>query len=141
MWMRVSIGLWGSDLPRAFKTYDLLSHAHAALVTSGTATLETALFGVPEVVCYRGGALSYWIARRLVDVKYISLVNLIADQPLVKELIQNDLNIPNLQTAFADILDEDHRNMIQEGYAFLREKLGQPGASARAAALVIETAK
>jgi lipid-A-disaccharide synthase len=123
------------------QTYDLLAHAHAALVTSGTATLETALFGVPEVVCYRGGALSYWIARRLVDVKYISLVNLIADQPLVKELIQNDLNIPNLQTAFADILEPDHRNKIQEGYAFLREKLGQPGASARAAALVIEAAK
>lgn len=123
------------------QTYNLLSHAHAALVTSGTATLETALFGVPEVVCYRGGALSYWIARRLVDVKYISLVNLIADQPLVKELIQNDLNLTSLQNAFADILDEVQRSKIKEGYAFLREKLGQPGASARAATFVIETAK
>jgi lipid-A-disaccharide synthase len=74
------------------QTYDLLSQAEAALVTSGTATLETALFQVPEVVCYRGNNLSYQIAKRLISVKYISLVNLIVDKPLVKELIQNDFN-------------------------------------------------
>jgi lipid-A-disaccharide synthase len=121
------------------QTYDLLSQAHAALVTSGTATLETALFKVPEVVCYRGGALSYWIARRLVDVKYISLVNLIADQLIVKELIQNDLTIPNLQQAFAEILEPIQRAKILEGYAFLHAQLGQPGASTRAATLILQT--
>ncbi len=68
------------------RTYDILRHAHAALVTSGTATLETALFGVPEVVCYSGSALNVWIARRLVDIKYISLVNLIMDREVVHRI-------------------------------------------------------
>ena len=80
------------------KTYDLLSHAHAALVTSGTATLETALFNVPEVVCYRGNWISYQIAKRVISLKYISLVNLIMDAPIVTELIQGELNTKNLKT-------------------------------------------
>ena len=80
------------------KTYDLLSHAHAALVTSGTATLETALFNVPEVVCYRGNWISYEIAKRVISLKYISLVNLIMDAPVVTELIQGELNTKNLKT-------------------------------------------
>ena len=74
------------------KTYDLLSIAHAALVTSGTATLETALFKVPEVVCYKGGWISYQIAKRIITLKYISLVNLIMDREVVKELIQDECN-------------------------------------------------
>ena len=73
------------------ETYNLLLHAKAALVTSGTATLETALFGVPEIVCYKGSNISYQIAKRLIRVKYISLVNLIMNKLVVKELIQNEL--------------------------------------------------
>ena len=74
------------------KTYDLLSVAHAALVTSGTATLETALFKVPQVVCYKGSWISYQIAKRIITLKYISLVNLIMDKTVVTELIQEELN-------------------------------------------------
>ena len=86
------------------KTYDLLSHAHAALVTSGTATLETALFNVPEVVCYRGNWISYQIAKRVISLKYISLVNLIMDAPIVTELIQGELNTKNLKTRIFALL-------------------------------------
>ena len=79
------------------KTYELLMQSKAALVTSGTATLETALFGVPEVVCYKGSNISYQIAKRLIKIKYIALVNLIMDKPVVKELIQNDLTVENVK--------------------------------------------
>ncbi len=79
------------------KTYNLLMQSRAALVTSGTATLETALFGVPEVVCYKGSPISYEIAKRVIKIKYISLVNLIMDKPIVKELIQHDLTPDNLK--------------------------------------------
>ena len=78
------------------KTYHLLMAAKAALVTSGTATLETALFGVPEVVCYKGNAISFQIAKRLIKIKYICLVNLIMDKEVVKELIQDDLTVENI---------------------------------------------
>lgn len=120
------------------QSYDLLSHAKAALVTSGTATLETALFRVPQVVCYRGGALNYWLAKRLINVKYISLVNLIVDRPLVKELIQGDLNSTNLKDALQEILRESAAKKIREGYEELIDKLGQEGASKRAASLMVE---
>src|SRR5258705_5577640 len=86
------------------KTYDLLMHAKAALVTSGTATLETALFGVPEVVCYKGSFLSYEIGKRLVKVKYISLVNLIMDKLVVKELLQEKLTVENLKSELHELL-------------------------------------
>lgn len=115
------------------QTYPLLAHAHAALVTSGTATLETALFKVPEVVCYRGSRLSYEIAKRVIRVKYISLVNLIVDRLLVKELIQNDFNPSNLQQALLHILQPDTRQNLQNGYRELQERLGNAGASQRAA--------
>lgn len=118
------------------QTYDLLQHAHAALVTSGTATLETGLFKVPQVVCYRGNKISAWIARRLIDIKYISLVNLIVDQPLIKELIQEELTIGQLKMELQKILEAEHRERIAAGYTTLREKLGDPGASKRAAQLV-----
>ena len=118
------------------KTYDLLQHAKAALVTSGTATLETALFGVPQVVCYTGNPLSYQIAKRIVNVKYISLVNLILDRPLLKELIQGEFTTANLQAALSKILDPQHREVLQTGYTELRTILGGPGASGRVADLV-----
>lgn len=118
------------------QTYDLLSQAEAALVTSGTATLETALFKVPEVVCYRGNNLSYQIAKRLINVKYISLVNLIVDKPLVKELIQNDLNAKTLHNELERILQPALRAEIAEGYADLQILMGDAGASRRTAHLI-----
>lgn len=120
------------------QTYALLSNARAALVTSGTATLETALFGVPQTVCYRGSALSFFIARRLVHVKYISLVNLIADRLLVRELIQHDLTPANLRDQLEQLLDDSHAASMRQGYAELRKKLGEAGASRRAAGLMVD---
>jgi lipid-A-disaccharide synthase len=119
------------------QTYTLLKNSVAALVTSGTATLETALFGVPEVVCYKGGAISYMIARQLIKVKYISLVNLIMDQEIVKELIQNELNENNLKAELDKLLNSSSRKAMLDNYALLKEKLGGSGASAKAAELMI----
>ncbi|TDX00564.1 lipid-A-disaccharide synthase [Dinghuibacter silviterrae] len=120
-------------------TYGLLGQARAALVTSGTATLETALFGVPEVVCYKGSQVSYEIAKRLIKVKYISLVNLIMDKPVVKELIQGDMNAANVRTELEKLLkDEAYRARIMEDYAALKRILQQGGdASANAAASIV----
>jgi lipid-A-disaccharide synthase len=120
------------------QTHELLRYAHAALVTSGTATLETALFGVPQVVCYKGGSVSYAIARRIVDVKFISLVNLVMDLQVVKELIQGDFNQENLEKELKLILEESNRSRIIAEYDLLREKLGGEGASRRAAAAIGE---
>jgi lipid-A-disaccharide synthase len=122
------------------QTYSLLSQATAACVTSGTATLETALFGVPEVVCYKGSALSYQIARRLVKVKYISLVNLIMDKEVVKELIQDDLTTENLRRELDEILNDPARlQRLRIDYARLKDLLGQGGhASVQAAATIIK---
>ncbi|MDX2068995.1 MAG: lipid-A-disaccharide synthase [Haliscomenobacter sp.] len=120
------------------QTYDLLSQAEAALVTSGTATLETALFQVPEVVCYRGNNLSYQIAKRLISVKYISLVNLIVDKPLVKELIQNDFNSKALQNELRKILQPEERQVLKNGYTELQLLMGDAGASQRTAKLMHE---
>ena len=121
------------------KTYDLLSHSHAALVTSGTATLETALFRVPEVVCYRGNWISYQIAKRVISLKYISLVNLIMDAPVVTELIQGDLNTRNLKTELNKLLNADYREKILKDYEALREKLGNEGASERTAQAIYDS--
>lgn len=120
------------------KTYQLLSQAHAAIVTSGTATLETALFNVPQVVAYKGSAISFWIAKRLVKLDYISLVNLLLDKPLVKELIQNDLTIANLDSAFQQLLEPAGRETMMQGYASLRELLGTQDASTTAASHIIK---
>lgn len=117
-------------------THELLRHAHAALVTSGTATLETALFEVPQVVCYSGSPFSYAIARKLVKVRYISLVNLIMDKPVVKELIQHDFHRENLEKELRLILEEENRGKIIEDYQALKELLGNEGASQRAAELI-----
>jgi len=118
------------------QTHELLRHSHAALVTSGTATLETALYSVPQVVCYRGGSVSYAIASRIVDVKFISLVNLVMDRQVVKELIQDDFNAENLEKELNAILDESNRSRIISEYDLLRDKLGGEGASQRAAATI-----
>jgi lipid-A-disaccharide synthase len=115
------------------ETYNLLRNAHAALVTSGTATLETALIGVPEVVCYKGNAISVQIARHLIKVKFISLVNLIMDREIVKELIQQDLSVENLQSELNKILKGAGRTKMLEEYRLLQEKLSGVGASAKAA--------
>ena len=119
------------------RTYDVLRTARAALVTSGTATLETALFGVPEVVCYSGSALNVWIAKRLVDIKFISLVNLIMDREVVRELIQSDLTVESLSKELEDLLaDGTYRQRMVQDLAQLREQLGGPGASAKVASAV-----
>ena len=125
------------------KTYDLLMQAKAALVTSGTATLETALFGVPEVVCYKGSFLSYEIGRRLVKVKFISLVNLIMDKLVVKELIQHDMNVKNLEHELNELLTNEQRILqLKKDYTDLKNLLSENGpdsyrgASAKAAQLI-----
>ena len=124
------------------QTYQLLTHAYAGLVTSGTATLETALFQVPQVVCYKGSPISYFIGKRLVDVKYISLVNLIMDKPVVKELIQSDFNTANLKTELTKItVDKEYRNSMLSDYKRLRERLGGVGASKRTAELIFNYLK
>lgn len=110
------------------KTYDLLTRAKAALVTSGTATLETALFGVPQVVCYKGSPLSYSIAKRLVKVRYISLVNLIMDKPVVKELIQDELTVENVVSELKKILyDKDNILSMKQEYSNLSGLLRHGG--------------
>lgn len=125
----------------ASATYDLLEVADAALVTSGTATLETALFGVPQVVCYRGSPLSYWIARRLVKVPYISLVNLVMDREVVTELIQDELTPARLRRELDYCLSASGQKWFQERYQQLRHVLGGEGASQKAAALIHQEAK
>jgi lipid-A-disaccharide synthase len=121
------------------QTYSLLAKSKAALVTSGTATLETALFGVPQVVCYKGSNISYQIAKRLVKIKYISLVNLIMDKPVVKELIQTELTEQNIYCELKGILEDKKRiKQIKNDYAALKRLLQQGGnASARAAQEII----
>ncbi len=121
------------------QTYALLANAGAALVASGTATLETALFNVPQVVCYRAGKISYAIARWLVKVRYISLVNLIMDKPVVREMIQDGFNREALRGELEKLLyDTGYRKRMQEDYRQLETKLGGEGASDRAAREIIE---
>jgi lipid-A-disaccharide synthase len=125
------------------RTYQLLLQSKAALVTSGTATLETALFGVPQVVCYKGSIVSYQIAKRLVKVKYISLVNLIMDKEVVKELIQDELNVTNLKNELTRILkDEEAITRIKHDYAELKKLLSEGGhASEKAARSIVGFAR
>ena len=120
------------------KTYELLNISHAALVTSGTATLETALIGIPQVVCYKGNWLSYQIAKRLITLDYISLVNLIMEKEVVRELIQSELNPQNLSESLSKILSGPDREKQILAYQELKEKLGGPGASRKTARLILE---
>lgn len=119
------------------KTYDLLSVSYAALVASGTATLETALFKVPQVVCYKGGNISYQIAKRIITLKFISLVNLIMDKEVVTELIQNDFNKKNLQKELSKILSQNQREKLFLQYYDLEKKLGGKGASKKVAQMIV----
>lgn len=119
------------------KTYDLLQNATAALVTSGTATLETALFKVPEVVCYKGSWASYQIAKRIITLKYISLVNLIMDEEVVTELIQEDCTTKRIREELKKILESNHRRQLLEKYNVLEAKLGGIGASEKTAKLIV----
>ena len=123
------------------KTYDILTCAHAALVTSGTATLETALFKVPEVVCYKGSYISYHIAKRIINLDYISLVNLIMDREVVKELIQGEFNSDSLKIELKKILEEKNRERIFKDYYELEQKLGGTGASLETAQLIYNAIK
>jgi len=122
------------------RTYELLMYASAALVTSGTATLETALFGVPEIICYKGNNISYQIAKRLITIKFIGLVNLIMDKEVVKELIQNELNLNNIKQELNLILhDTKRKEQIKKDYAALQKLLSSGGnASENAAHAVIQ---
>ena len=122
------------------KTYKLLSEAKAAVVTSGTATLETALFNVPEVICYKGSSVSYHIAKRLIKIKYICLVNLIMDKEVVKELIQDEMTAANITKELNELLTNSIRQMqLQKDYAALKNLLSKGGnASANAAKSIID---
>jgi lipid-A-disaccharide synthase len=122
------------------RTYDILMAAEAAVVTSGTATLEAALLGVPEVVCYKGSAISYHIARRLIKVKYISLVNLILDKESVVELIQDECNPIRIREELGAVLDGgSRREKVMKDYDDLKTKLGGGGASKKVAQSLLKT--
>jgi lipid-A-disaccharide synthase len=123
------------------KTYDLLQHSTSALVVSGTATLETALFKVPQVVCYKTGWLFYSLAKMVMKVKYISLVNLIMDKESVKELIQKELSTNNLTKELTNVTTGTSRKTMLNDYEELHKKLGGIGASKRAAKLITNSLK
>jgi lipid-A-disaccharide synthase len=118
------------------QTYDLVSHADAAIVTSGTATLETALLKTPQIVCYKTSPLSFAIAKRIVKLPFISLVNLIVNRLLVRELIQSKYNQTELTNSLREILSKNGRKAILSGYDELIEKLGGKGASQKVATLI-----
>lgn len=134
--------LEGKNIPVLFNaTYDLLTNSEAAIVASGTATLEAALFNIPQVVVYKGNNISIGIARMVVKIKYISLVNLIMNIPVVKELIQQDCNGQNIGAELNLIInDKSYRNSMLNNYDKLDKRMGKPGASAKAAALIIKYA-
>jgi lipid-A-disaccharide synthase len=128
------------DIPVVFNaTYDILSVAEAGIITSGTAVLETALFHVPQVVVYKGSKISVGIARMVVKIRFISLVNLIMDKLVVKELIQQDCNPETVAAELDDILkNQNYRQQMLDNYAELDQKMGTPGASAKTAALILK---
>lgn len=123
------------------RTYDILNSASLAMVTSGTATLETGIFEVPQVVCYKGNKVTIWIARKLVKLNYISLVNLILDRMVVKELIQEDLTTENIVKELQFFESEKGLEKIKKDYQELNEKLGGEGASDRAASVIVDDVK
>lgn len=119
-------------------TYSLLKASKAALVTSGTATLETALLKIPQIVCYKTQRLTYWIAKRIIKLPFISLVNIILDREAVPELIQSDLNTKRLQSEFKKLLDNNTAQQQLEAYDQLEVLLGEGGASRKAAAAIVK---
>ena len=120
------------------KTHELLLHARAALVSSGTATLETGLLDVPQVVCYRSSFITYQIAKRLVKLKFISLINLIMDREVVKELIQDAFNVKEVVRQLKYVLSESGQKKLKGDYQELRKVLGTGGASKKTAQLIFE---
>jgi len=134
--------LGDKNIPVVFNaTYDLLNNAHAAIVASGTAVLETALFNVPEVLVYKGNPISVGIARAVIKIKYIGLVNLIMDAPILKELIQQDCNPEAIVQELDNILNnKTYREAMLNNYDKLDERMGTPGASAKTADLIIKYA-
>ncbi|HEY9533676.1 MAG TPA: lipid-A-disaccharide synthase [Mucilaginibacter sp.] len=132
--------LKGRDIPVLFNsTYDILTNAYAAVVASGTATLETALFNVPQVVVYKGNPVSIGIAKMVVKIEFISLVNLIVNKGIVRELIQQDCNPTAIGAEIELILNnQDYRQDMLVNYDVLDEKMGAPGASAKTAALIVK---
>ncbi|GHE42249.1 lipid-A-disaccharide synthase [Sphingobacterium griseoflavum] len=130
------------DLPISVvfdQTYDLLKHADAAVVTSGTATLETGILGIPQVVVYRANKLTVWIARLVIKVRFISLVNLINNFLSVRELIQDECHTRNIADELNELINnKSHRESVLENYALLNEKLGTAGASEKAAKLIVQ---
>lgn len=124
------------------QTYELLNAAQAGIIKSGTSTLESALFNLPQLVCYKGGALSFFIAKQLVDVKYIALPNLIMDKPVIRELIQNEMNESNIREELNKLLnDKIYVNAMLHDYAELKTKLGGVGASSRIANEIFNSLK
>ncbi|MBB6130125.1 lipid-A-disaccharide synthase [Mucilaginibacter lappiensis] len=135
--------LGDKNIPVLFDaTYNLLSHAEAAVVASGTATLETALFHVPQVVVYKGNALTIAVARMLVKLEFISLVNLIMNKGVVKELIQENCTVSKISDeVYLLVNNKDHRQKVLSDYDELDKRMGQPGASEKTAALIIRYAQ
>jgi len=127
------------DIPIVFNaTYDLLHHAEAAVVTSGTATLETGILKVPQVVVYKANPISIWIAKLVIKVKFISLVNLINNFLSVRELIQEDCTSMDIAAELDQLINnKEHRASVLENYDILAEKLGKPGASTKTAKLIV----
>jgi len=136
-------GLKQKNIPVVFdQTYELMQLASAGIIKSGTSTLESALLNLPQVVCYKGGAVSFAIGKKLVNVKYISLVNLILDREAVKELIQNDLTAENIRQELTKLLnDQAYRKGVLDSYAEVQQKLGTGGASAKLAQYLVEDCK
>lgn len=124
-----------SKVPLVFdSTYEILQHSEAAIVTSGTATLETALLEIPEVVCYRAGELTYQVGKRVVNIDFFSLVNLVMGREVVKELLQHQVNTQTVKQELDKLLfDKENRNKVLKDYKILQEKLGGSGASERLA--------
>ena len=125
----------GRDIPILFgQTYEILSLAEYGMITSGTATLETALFGVPQVVCYAGSALNNFLANLVIQVEYVSLVNLILGRESVKELLQENFTAENVVSELRSLIDNpDKKQVMMKSFEELREKLGDAGASQRTA--------
>ena len=123
-------------------TYELLRHSEAAIVTSGTATLETAILNIPELVCYKGDAFSYQIAKRLIKTNYISLVNLVMNKKVIKELIQYDMTVEKISNELEQILKNDvYRNTMLHNFEEMRNTLGGKGASKRTSEIIIKSLK
>ncbi|MCP4521099.1 MAG: lipid-A-disaccharide synthase [Cytophagales bacterium] len=124
------------------QTYDVLSHSETALVASGTATLETALFDVPQIVCYRLNPISAFIMRTFIKVKYVSLVNLIGNREIVKELLQNDFTAQNVKENLDKLLfDKKALQHVKDGYHEVQSKMGKVGASDKTADLMVNFLK